>query len=47
MFGLVFEAKRPAVVAVLFGEIDATVVPWVAVAAVARFHGDEGGTGGI
>lgn len=26
---------------VVFGEVHARVVPWVAVAAVARLHGDE------
>lgn len=47
LFGFVFEAERPAVVAFFFWKVDTTVVPGVAVAAVARLHGDERCAGGI
>ena len=47
LFGFVLEAERPAIVAFFFWEIDSAVVPGVAVAAVARLHGDERCPGGI
>ena len=43
----IFVAKRPAVLTVFFREIDAAIVPGVAVAAVTGFHGNERGTRGI
>ena len=43
----ILKAGRPTVVDFVFGEVDAAVVPGVAVAAVSRFHGDEGSFGGI
>ena len=43
----VLEAERPAVVAFFFGKVDTAVVPGVAVAAIARLHGDKGGARGI
>ena len=47
VFGFVLKPERPAVVAFFFWEIDTTVIPGVAVAAVPRLHGDERCTGGI
>ena len=47
MFGLVLKAKRPAVVAVFFREVNAAIIPWIAVAAVAGLHGDERCAGGV
>ena len=41
VFGFVLETERPAVVAFFFWEVDTTVVPRVAVAAIARLHRDE------
>lgn len=41
VFGLVLKAKRPAVVAVFFREVNAAIIPWIAVAAVAGLHGHE------
>ena len=37
----ILKAERPAVVAFFFGEVDTAVVPGVAIAAIARLHGDE------
>ena len=47
MFGLVLKAKRPAVVAVFFREVNAAIIPWIAVAAVAGLHGDKRCAGGV
>ena len=41
------EADRPAVAHLLLRQVDAAVVPHVAVAAVARLHGDERGLGRV
>lgn len=41
LFGFILEAERPAVVAFFFGKVDPAVVPGIAVAAIARLHGDE------
>ena len=46
LFGFILKTERPAVVA-FFWKVDTTVVPGIAVAAVARLHGDEGCPGGI
>ena len=44
---LILETKWPAIMAFLFGKIDPTVVPWIAISAIAGFHGDERCAGGI
>ncbi len=43
----VLEPRGPAIVHFVFGEIDAAVVPRVAVATVSRFHRHEGSFGGV
>ena len=43
----ILKAERPAVVAFFFGKVDTAVVPGVAVAAIARLHGDKRGARGI
>lgn len=47
MLRLILKAERPAIMAVLLGKIDSTVVPRVAIAAIARLHGHERCTRGI
>ena len=45
---LAIEPDRPSIIhPIIIREINAAIVPRVAVSAVARFHGDEGGLGGV
>ena len=44
---LAIESDRPSIIHIIVGEIDAAIVPRVAVSAVAGFHGDERGLGGV
>ena len=44
---LAIESDRPSVIHIIVREIDAAVVPGIAVSAVTRFHGDERSLGGV